>query len=141
MRMPASSRFCLCVSLSICGTALTGCGAAPPGCKVTGLNVDVSPASGVTTLDHAAKAPSNQQQFYAYAQTLETGDCVVSEALGPTAAIWTVSDAVHVQISSANDSTNGLATCVGATNGAATVTGTVTKEGFTATATSSLTCK
>jgi hypothetical protein len=37
-------------------------------------------------------------------------------------AIWTTSDPTNIQINNALGTTNGLATCVGATTGAATIT-------------------
>jgi hypothetical protein len=39
-------------------------------------------------------------------------------------AAWTNPDPINIQISSANDATNGTAVCKGPTNGAVTLTGT-----------------
>ncbi len=57
---------------------------------------------------------------------------------------WTVSDTVNVKISSAQDATNGLATCIGTTKSPVTVTalGALTAGGATQMlGTATLTCK
>jgi hypothetical protein len=109
---------------------------------VVGLDLGVSAAAGQAAVaDHMAKAPGNQVQFYAYPQTELKGECAVPAILAPAQAQWTVSDSINVQISSARDQTNGLATCVGATSAPATVTASVTEDGFTKSATATITCK
>ena len=67
--------------------------------------------------------------------------CATPQILQLVPAAWNVSDPVNVHISSADDATNGLATCVGATNGAIVVTATLTSAGFTQTRQTSLTCQ
>lgn len=121
---------------------LAGCGAAPPTCTVTGLNLSVSTLGEQPAVaDHMAPAPGNQVQFYAFPQEQLKGDCAVPAVMASAQATWTVSDSVNVKISSAKDQTNGLATCVGATAAPATVTATLTLDGFTKSAIASLSCK
>jgi hypothetical protein len=109
---------------------------------VTGLNLTVATLDEQPAVaDHMAPAPGNQVQFYAFPQEQLKGDCAVPAVIAPAQATWTVSDNVNVQISSAKDQTNGLATCVGATAVPATVTATVTLDGFTKSATSTISCK
>jgi hypothetical protein len=92
----------------------------------------VNPASA--TADHAAAAPGNQTQFFVAYKGVPNG-CAFSQVVPQ--ADWTVSDTTDVSISSAKDGTNGIATCLHATSGAATVT--ASYQGKTATA--QLTCK
>ncbi|MBB5056226.1 hypothetical protein HDF16_000895 [Granulicella aggregans] len=126
---------------------LTGCGAAAP-CTYTSA-VTISPAVGAA--DHLAVAPGDQQQFSALSQrepTTASAGCAVPTA-NPTnvtklTPAWTVSDSTNVKISSAQDATNGLATCIGTTKSTVTVTalGALTAGGATkALGTATLTCK
>ena len=137
------------VSLSLLITAgvLTGCGvAAPPAC-VESFTLSAGPqdASSPTAggiADHNAAAPGNQQQFLAASGIqVVSGQCAVPQLGVIVHAQWTVSDNIDVQISSAQDQTNGLATCTGATLAPATVTATYTEAGVTKSASSTLTCK
>ncbi len=80
------------------------------------------------SVDSTATAPSNQAQFQASASFIVTqqgsGFCAIpaiGQLLHPQ---WTNPDPVHITISSADDSTNGLATCNGATAGPVTLTAT-----------------
>ena len=122
---------------------LVGCGGAPP-CSYTKV-VSVSPA--VVSADHMAVAPGDQQQFSALSQELPTANssgCAVPNVIAKLTPTWTVSDSINVKISSAQDATNGLATCIGATKSPVTVTalGTLAAGGATQTlATATLTCK
>lgn len=68
--------------------------------------------------------------------------CAVPQWLLQATPTWTSTDSKDIQIdSSTNAQTNGLATCSGATNGAATLTATVTFDNTVLTQTASLTCK
>jgi len=96
-----------------------GCGSDKQNCNLTGLSVFPSSA----TADHTAGAPGNQVQFFA--EAVVPKGCMVTGAVcvNCVGQIWTVSDSVDVAISN-NAGDNGTATCVGATNGAVTVTAT-----------------
>jgi len=100
---------------------LAGCGAAPPPC--TSVLV-MNPA--VATADHRAPAPGNSVQFDVGYSPKST--CAVPQIVYlPT---MTTSDPVDVLLPSP-----GVATCIGATKGAATLTDTRSK------ATALLTCE
>ncbi len=119
------------VSLSLCG-----CGGSP-NCDLPDV-VSVSPASA--TADHGAEAPGGRQRFMeTSAPNTTVPGCPVPAHILLLQPNWTVSDPLHVSISSAKDDTNGLAICLGATQGAATIvavgTGTVPSR------TATLTCK
>jgi hypothetical protein len=89
-----------------------------------------------------ASPPGNQEKFQATVAPDPGPGCPVPEfLLLANNATWTVSDPNDVQISSAVGSTNGLATCVGATQGPATVTAVVTYDGFTISDSATITCK
>ena len=122
-----------------------GCGGANNSgvhCTPTGFGFTAGAANdAVLQPDHAASPPGNQEQFGAYAGALSGSGCAVPQIVSPVRAVWAVSDSGNVHISSANDTTNGLATCVGTTNGAATITATYTQYGFTETAATQITCK
>jgi hypothetical protein len=123
-----------------CGL-LTGCavnGGTGQSCE-GGLKLMVSPATG--TADHTQAAPGDQVKFASTVAPTAPPGCAVPQWLLLASSTWTSTDAKDIQISSANDATNGLATCVGPTNGAATVTATFTLGGNTVSGTSSLTCK
>jgi hypothetical protein len=95
----------------------TGCG--QQNCTVTAFSVTPPNA----TADHAAAAPDNQVQFFAAA--IVPKGCMSAVCVNCFGQNWTVSDPVNVSISNnAND--NGTAVCKGATNGAATITATIT---------------
>ena len=123
--------------------ALQGCGAGVNGgCTPTAFSFAAGPADlSASPPSHAAKAPGNQQKFNAYAGALSGPGCATPQVMGPVQATWTTSQPAVVQISSAKDATNGLVTCVGATNGAATLTASYTQDGITETATTSVSCQ
>jgi hypothetical protein len=127
---------------------MTGCGAAARSCTYTNFP-SVAPATA--TADHVAVAPGDQQQFSAFSQrepTTASAGCAVPTA-NPTnitklTPAWTVSDSANVKISSAQDATNGLATCLGTTKSPVTITalGSTTPGGVSQIlATATLTCK
>jgi len=116
-----ASALCVLVGLGSCLGAgvLTGCATPPQNCS-TSLVTAVSPATA--TADHMAVAPGDQQHFTATAAPAASPGCPVPEIIAVLTPQWTVSDTVNVKISSASDSTNGTATCLGTTNGPVTVT-------------------
>ena len=113
----------------------TGCG--HQDCRSIGLSV--SPPSA--TADHTAAAPGNEAQFFASA--VVRNGCATAACVNCSGQTWTVSDPGNVSISNnAND--NGTATCLGTTNGAVTVTATVSAtrgSKHTLTQTAMLTCR
>jgi len=113
-----------------------GCGSTQQSCDLTALSV--SPSSG--NADHGMSSPGNQVQFFAGPVT--KGQCVSGGCVNCSGQTWTASDTVNVSISNnAND--NGTATCLGATNGAVTITATApvsTKSTKTVSGTATLTC-
>ncbi len=118
--------------------ATMGCGGKSPitlACKITAINV--SPASA--TISHTAPPPGNTQHFDAFASAVTPG-CVVSQS-NLTTGTWSVSDNINVSISNVQGATFGIATCNGATNGAATITAIVPAgDGTSVSNTASLTC-
>ena len=125
----------LCSSCSV----LLSCGSQPDCSTVSVLRVGPTNAAA----DHMAKAPDNAVQFTAFVgQSLvhpqnACGVPTIAAAVKPT---WTVSDPTNVTISSAEDATNGLATCVGATTNPVTVTGTTRGSSGAITATATISC-
>lgn len=108
------------LAFTLCTAILTGCGAGSPAC-VTGSSLDVSPATA--TADSTAKIPGNQQQFKASSQPISLkGNCALPAFIAIVHPNWTNPDPIHIAISSANDDTNGLATCKGPTAGPVTLT-------------------
>jgi hypothetical protein len=104
--------------------AAAGCGVADQRCNTSVVD-SVGPAAA--TADHLSAAPANQAQFTATAApgaTPEGSECAVPAIIVKLTPAWSVSDKINVKISSAQDATNGLATCVGATTGPVTVTAT-----------------
>jgi hypothetical protein len=116
--------------------AMAGCGGnSDPACKLTAIKV--FPASA--TISHTAAPPGNSQQFSAFASTGTPG-CVFAQS-NLTTAIWSVSDTTNISISNVHDATYGIATCKGATAGAATVMATVPAgDGTNVVNTALLTC-
>jgi hypothetical protein len=110
------------------GVALvSGCGADSNSigeCSIT-VVVTVSPPSA--TVNHAAAPPGNQVQFVGTAAPTAPQGCPVPEWVAIDYATWTNPDPTDIQISSANDSTNGTAVCKAYTNGPVTLTGTFTQ--------------
>ncbi len=137
------------VALLLLISLLAGCSTSQSACS-TMLVTAVSPATA--TADHMAVAPGDEEQFMATASPAAQAGCAVpavSSAASPAIIArltpqWTVSDAVNVKISSAADSTNGLATCIGTTKGPITVTavGSTSAGGVSETlGTATITCK
>jgi hypothetical protein len=126
-----------------CCAVLLGCGTGGSGvgpCKPVGFLMTVGPASeGNAAPDHTEPPPGNQERFQAGIGGVYGPGCATSQVLHLTPAQWTTSDPKDVTISSAADATNGLATCVGAAN--ATVSATLTSDGFTQTKSASIVCK
>ena len=106
-------------------TFISGCAAMSPApCSIT-VEVTVSPASA--TVNHAAVSPANQVQFVGTALPTAPPGCAVPAWVAIDHAQWTNPDPSAIQISSANDSSNGTAVCKAPTNGAVTLTGTFTQ--------------
>jgi hypothetical protein len=102
---------------------LCGC-AASVGTTVSCNNtwtLTVSP--NVATTSHSAQAPANQVQFTGIYHPVAVAGCPVPTVEELEYASWTDPDTIDIQISSANDATNGTAVCKGPTNGAVTLTG------------------
>ena len=91
--------------------------------------------------DHTAAPPGNQELFQAGIGSDFGPGCVTPQVEALTRAQWTVSDPINTSISSANDSTNGLATCLGATTGNATVSATLKSGTLTQTMSTPIVCK
>ncbi len=141
---PAKPNFPLhLVLLALAFAPLAGCGAkASATCKPTGFAMTVVPSDPTSAPNQAAKPPGNQELFIA-ALGVETGPepCIFDPLYHPVPAQWTTSDPEDVTISSAQDVTNGLATCVNATKPDATVSATLTAYGFTQTLNTPVVCK
>jgi hypothetical protein len=124
----------LCVVLTGCAVGSTGATCTP------GDSFTTTPLTA--TADHLAAAPGNQQQFVSIiAPTDSPAGCPLPQWLLSAHPAWTSSDAIDIQISSANDATNGTAVCMGPTQGAATLKATYMFGSQTFTSTSTLTCK
>ena len=134
--------------LGLCSLVLAGCGSGgiPPGsplqgCTPTGFAEIVRPANPLAAPDHSLMPPGNQE-FYIAAVGSEIGpNCASTNLYKPMSAQWVTSDPADVSISSADDATNGLATCTGPTPPGATVTATLKAYGFTQTLSSPITCR
>ena len=124
--------------MACCGAVLSGCGAAGPVC-LGGTVTTISPVAAVA--DHAAPAPGDMQKFSAVAAPKAEPGCPQPQIVQLLTPVWSVSDPVNVAISSAQDSTNGVATCLGATAGTVQVTAVSAAGGATLLATASLTCR
>ena len=94
---------------------LGGCAGNVP-CSATatgGLGIAGDGTQLIHTADHTAAAPGNQVQFRAESSPGNTNpSCPVPTYILNVHAQWTSSDP-NVTVSSADDATNGLATCVG----------------------------
>jgi hypothetical protein len=86
------------------------------------VEVTVAPLSAIA--DHSAAPPGNQVQFIATAAPVAPPGCPLPEWMARVYAAWSNPDPADITISSANDSTNGMATCKAPTRGAVTLTGT-----------------
>lgn len=133
---------CVCAFMAAGCPGLTGCSVGHGGSTCNPQTVmSVSPTTGVA--DHVATPPGNQVKFTS--EVYETDDqpgCPVPESILLATPTWTSSDAKDIQIDSSNvTGLNGTATCVGATNGPATLTATFGLGKLTLTQTVTLTCK
>jgi hypothetical protein len=141
MDIPSATRLGLKAGLLFAALLqVTACGDVKQNCQITGLTV--TPATA--TADHNALAPGNRVQFFAAAQVPK--GCVSPACVNCVPGlVWSVSDPVNVSIANnANDGTNGTATCLGATNGAVTITATalvVSGTNQTVSTKASLTCR
>jgi hypothetical protein len=127
--------------------ALAGVCALLSGCAVGGngsecaLGYDFSTSPASATADHAAAPPGNQQQFTSGLAPTAPAGCPVPQWVARVDPAWSSSDPIDIQISSADDATNGTAVCLGPTDGAATLTATFVYASQTLTSKSTLTCK
>lgn len=109
MNLRSRSRLLLSLTFSAL-IAACSCGGGNNQCSITAT---VTPASA--TADHTAAPPGNQVQFAL--NSTAKGNCPLTpDAIG----IWSSSDTVNVSIS--NQSTAGLATCLGPTASPVTIT-------------------
>ena len=102
-----------------------GCGGKSTLSCVVSVTVSVSPMTAV--INHAVAPPGNQIQFVAMAAPTAPAGCAVPQWIARVYGTWSNPDPTAIQISSANDNTNGTAVCKAATNGAVTLTGTFTQ--------------
>ncbi len=100
----------------------------------------VSPTSA--TADHTQASPANQVKFQATVAPTASPGCAVPNWIMTAAPTWTNPDPRDISIDSSSDtSTNGVATCLGATNGAVTLTASFTLgTNAPVTQTATLTC-
>ncbi len=107
-------------------TVVCGCSGNPTfGCNLT-TNITVSPTSA--TVSHAAAPPGNQVQFIGAGSYAASGPhCAVPELSWIAYGTWSNPDPADIQISSAENSTNGTAVCLAPTNGLVTLTGAFTR--------------
>lgn len=104
---------------------LSGCGGrAAMTCNIT-WEVQVAPASA--TVNHAAAPPGNQAQFVGTAWPTAPAGCPVPALSALDYGSWSNPDPADIQISSADNSTNGTAVFEAPTNGPVTLTGTFTQ--------------
>ncbi len=125
----------LCVML-----LLAACGDGNKSCQWIALNV--SPATA--TANHSAAAPGNQAQFAA--NGVVSSGCATAQCINCTPGVtWSVSDAVNVSLTPGPMGQSVvIATCLGATSGAATLTATVpvtSGSAQTVSGTATLTCQ
>ena len=103
---------------------LCGCSTSPQTCSNGTTVTEIAPA--VATADHMAVAPGDQQKFTEFTKYTPPASgmvCPMPEVIqAPPVVTWTASDNTDIKISSAQDATNGLATCLGTTKTAVTVT-------------------
>ena len=117
---------------------LSGCGAQSPNCVLTNV-FKVGPLTA--TADHSAAPPGNQQQFTAGLFPTAAPFCPIPLDVARLTPIWTNPDPLAISISSAQNTTNGLATCLTATTGPVTLSATIGKGQNVHTKTVTLTCK
>ena len=126
------------IAFNLLGAGMIGCGSGGtssppvPACKADGFAMLVRSADPLAAPDHNAMPPGNQQSFVA-AQGSEVGPgCTSTNLYQYMHAQWSTSDSKTVSISSDNDGTNGVATCLAATS-TVTISATLTAYGFTQT--------
>ena len=103
-------------------SALCGCSGNPSvSCNLSTV-ISVAPTSA--TVDHAAAPPGNQVQFVGYARPTAPPGCAIPAWVAIAYATWSNPDPTDIEISSADDSTNGTAVCKTPTDGSVTLTGT-----------------
>jgi len=126
-RIVLAMRIALLTSVFCASLLLTGCAVnASTGQQCTnGLAMSISPASA--TADHAQTAPANQAKFQATVSPTASPGCAVPNWVMTAAPTWTNPDPKNISINSSSDtSANGVATCLGTTNGMVTQTVTLT---------------
>ena len=102
-------------------TVVCGCaGNSSLGCGGSVVST-VAPTSA--TVNHSAAPPANQVQFVGYSAPSAPPGCPIPAFVAITYGTWSNPDSADIQISSANDSTNGTALCKAPTDGAVTLTG------------------
>ncbi|HZL29231.1 MAG TPA: hypothetical protein VFC39_22085 [Acidobacteriaceae bacterium] len=110
--------------LAMCSLLLSGCAAVGPRDCTGTTAYTVTPT--MATLDHMAAPPANQQQFIANAVTTYPMGCAVPASAivpAPFYTTWTSSDPVNAPIDSTfGPTTDGVATCKGATTVPVTLT-------------------
>ena len=124
------------IAATLLSLPLLGCGTSSlPVCTLQGFKMLVRPSDPIYLThfpDHLAAPPGNQETFIAALGSTFGPGCVSNELYQPVHAMWTTSDPVNTSISSADDATNGVATCLAATApGGATISATLTSDGFT----------
>ena len=130
------------ILLSVALLPLAGCSAATgTDCNSAPLVYNITPASG--TANHIAAAPGNQVKFTALESVNYPAgyDCPIPSFVFTPFGLFTSSDPINVTIDSSQGPTNGVATCVGATNGPVTLTATSSTGTSSLTATATLTCQ
>jgi len=128
------------LALTVCSLVPVGC--ANPGsvvCNSTGNTFAVSPATA--TANHSSAAPGNQAQFSSTLTPTYPAGCPVPAIVVAAYPTWTNPDPLDISISSAQNSTNGLAVCSGMTSGAVTLTSTETTTQQTYSQNVTLTCQ
>ena len=129
------------VVLAACSVALTGCGSSG-GCTYSAY-LEVTPVNAV--INSSATAPKNQQQFTAISgETAKASDgasCAVPDVVAVVYPAWINPDPLHTIISSADDQSNGLATCKSPTGGPVTLTASIGAGTSANSTTVTLTCQ
>lgn len=134
----------LLIILGVFGAVLTGCGAdmrSVQKCTPTGFAMVVRPADPLAAPDHNEMPPANQELFTAGVGSEVGPGCASTNLYQTVHAQWTTSDPKNVVVSSADDATNGFATCLGTTALGASVSATLTAFGFTQMLSAPITCK
>lgn len=107
--------------------AIGGCGSGgTPQTEQCTVSYPLTVTPLAATLDHRATGTADQVQFRGIAYAVSTpASCPQRTDFGALEyATWTNPDPMDIQISSAYDNTNGVASCVNSTSGAVTLTGT-----------------